>query len=70
MPYQAHRYETFKNGVRTWRMDTVKGSSCVMLTTEEDWKKPETSHQSCICEDSYNETPAPSLDILKALKCL
>src|SRR5258708_3118246 len=36
--YQAHRYEIFKSGFRTWRLDTVTGKSCILLTTDSDWK--------------------------------
>jgi|ERR1035438_101264 hypothetical protein len=44
---QAHKFEIFHNGFRTWRLDTVTGASCILLTTKEDWKKPETGIQQC-----------------------
>jgi septal ring factor EnvC (AmiA/AmiB activator) len=44
---QAHKYEIFHNGFRTWRLDTVTGATCILLTTTEDWKKPETNLASC-----------------------
>jgi len=44
---QAHKYEIFHNGFRTWRLDTVTGASCILLTTTEDWKKLETLNQAC-----------------------
>lgn len=42
---QAHKYQIFHQGSRTWRLDTVAGSTCILLTTNEDWKKPETQSQ-------------------------
>jgi hypothetical protein len=52
---RAHRYEIFTTGGRTWRLDTMKGSSCVMLASDQDWKKVETHKQSCACEDFYRD---------------
>jgi cell division septum initiation protein DivIVA len=44
---QAHKYEIFHKGFRTWRLDTVTGSTCILLTTAEDWKKADTKLESC-----------------------
>jgi len=44
---QAHKYEVFHKGLRTWRLDTVTGNTCILLTTPEDWKKAETKLQEC-----------------------
>ena len=41
------RYQTFSRGYRTWRLDTATGSSCLLLSTEEDWKNPETAASAC-----------------------
>jgi hypothetical protein len=41
------RYERFVNGFRTWRLDTATGKTCIMLTSEADWKRPETTVQGC-----------------------
>ena len=41
------RYQTFTRGIRTWRLDTATGSSCLLLTSEEDWKKPDTAASAC-----------------------
>lgn len=41
------RYQTFTRGIRTWRLDTATGSSCLLLTSEEDWKKPDTAASGC-----------------------
>jgi len=59
---QAHRYQTFVSGHRTWRLDSAKGTSCVLLTSDEDWKNIETKKQSCACEDFFrdNEPPDPT----------
>ncbi len=65
---QAHRYSMFRQASRTWRMDAVTGNSCLMLTTEQDWKRPETARESCQCEDLLN-SPVPSGEVMKAMGC-
>jgi len=47
---KAHKYEIFHQGNRTWRLDTIAGTTCILLTTSEDWKKQETESQSCNAE--------------------
>ncbi len=44
---QAHKYQIFHQSHRTWRLDTVNGTTCILLTTDEDWKKPGTQSQAC-----------------------
>ena len=66
---QVHRYEVHHLGYRTWRLDTVKGSTCVLLTTQSDWKNPDTQSQSCQCED-YWKSEKPDLEIAKAMGCI
>lgn len=44
---QAHKYQIFKEGWRTWRLDTVTGATCILLTTTEDWKKLDTVANGC-----------------------
>ncbi len=64
---QAHRYQTFTNGERTWRLDSVKGSSCILLTSDQDWKNGKTKTQSCACEDlvrDYENVKTPERDHL------
>ena len=68
--YQSHRYQMFREGYRTWRLDTVRGSSCIMLTVQNDWNKPETNRQSCACEDLFKENPAPLYEPKKLYKCV
>jgi hypothetical protein len=41
------RYQIFTRGVRTWRLDTATGRSCLLLTSDEDWKKPDTAASGC-----------------------
>ena len=41
------RYQMHQIGVRTWRLDTATGTSCLVLAPESDWKKPETEMQAC-----------------------
>jgi hypothetical protein len=31
---QAHKYQMFQSGYRTWRLDTSTGDACVALTNE------------------------------------
>lgn len=57
--FQAHRYSTFQSGWRAWRMDSVDGKTCILLTSDADWKKAETKKQSCGCEDYWRDTPNP-----------
>ncbi len=44
---QAHKYEVYHEGIRTWRLDTITGTTCILLTTPEDWKKTGTKLASC-----------------------
>ena len=39
------RYQMYTQGFRTWRLDTVIGRICLLLTTDADWKKKETQLQ-------------------------
>jgi hypothetical protein len=42
-----HKYRIYKEGFRTWQLDLVTGQKCILLTTEDDLKKPETKTQVC-----------------------
>lgn len=44
------RYQQYSRGNRTFRLDTATGSTCVLLATPADWKKPEMAAQSCAQE--------------------
>jgi len=67
---QEHKYQIFHHGLRTWRLDTVVGGSCIMLTTPEDWKESDTMRQSCACEDAQKDGANPSYETLRASRCL
>jgi hypothetical protein len=41
------RYQMHQMGFRAWRLDTATGTSCLLLTTDADWKKPEIQAQAC-----------------------
>src|SRR5688572_32758869 len=41
------RYQIKDMGVRTWRFDTALGRVCLLLSSEDDWKKEKTQNQSC-----------------------
>jgi hypothetical protein len=48
---QVGRYQLHKEGFRTWRLDTATGRSCLMLTTDADWKSEGNAASSCEAED-------------------
>jgi hypothetical protein len=56
---QAHHYTHFQLGSRTWRMDSVTGSTCILLATDADWKKPGMQTRSCDCEDFTRDIKPP-----------
>jgi hypothetical protein len=37
--FEAHRYSIYRESWRTWRMDAVSGKTCILLTSQADWKK-------------------------------
>lgn len=41
------RYQINKEGFRTWRLDTATGQICLLLTSDDDWKKPGIAAQAC-----------------------
>ena len=46
-----HHYELRNEGLRTWRFDSATGETCVQLTSDADWKKPEIMRESCAYQD-------------------
>ena len=46
-----HHYELRNEGLRTWRFDSSTGETCVQLTSDADWKKPDIKRQSCVYRD-------------------
>lgn len=41
------RYQIHTEASRTWRLDTANGNVCLLLASQDDWKKPETQAQAC-----------------------
>jgi hypothetical protein len=41
------RYQVYRQGNLTWRLDTNTGRACVLLATHEEWKKPEVYRYGC-----------------------
>jgi hypothetical protein len=61
-----HHYELRVDGLRTFRFDPATGSTCVELTTEVDWKRPETIRQGCQYQDWAFGEGATGKDYLAA----
>jgi hypothetical protein len=43
----AGRYQLYRQGNLTWRLDTDTGQSCVLFATDEEWKKPRVYRAGC-----------------------
>jgi hypothetical protein len=41
------RYQWFRQGNLTWRIDTTDGTTCIDFATLEEWKKPIVSSHGC-----------------------
>jgi hypothetical protein len=41
------RYQLYRQGDITWRLDTNTGQSCVLFATDEQWKKPRVYRAGC-----------------------
>ena len=41
------RYQLYRQGNITWRLDTDTGRSCIIFATDEEWKKPRVSKAGC-----------------------
>jgi hypothetical protein len=53
-PKQVGRYQLHREGIRTWRLDTVTGNSCLLLTADWDWTAGGANQMDCPTVD-YNE---------------
>jgi hypothetical protein len=42
-----HKYRIYNEGFRSWQLDLVTGEKCILLTTADDLKKPETKMHVC-----------------------
>ena len=49
----AQKFSTYQNGGRTWRFNSQTGETCILLTSEWDWKNKKTQSQSCDCQDTF-----------------
>lgn len=41
------RYQLFRQGNITWRLDTDTGRTCIIFATDEEWKKPRVYKAGC-----------------------
>jgi len=41
------RYQLYRQGNLTWRLDTDSGRTCIIFATDEEWHKPRVSSQGC-----------------------
>ena len=48
---QVGRYQLHRDGLRTWRLDTASGRSCLLLTTEYDWNSEGSKQNACTGDD-------------------
>jgi hypothetical protein len=54
---QANRYQVVREGYRTFRLDTSTGATCLLFTTEYDWKH-DAKDLSCANVDQSNPVVA------------
>jgi hypothetical protein len=64
-----HHYSLDREGFRTFRFDADTGQSCIMLTTEGDWKNQKVKSQSCDCVDFLADDSNSSDADLRKLSC-
>lgn len=41
------RFEVYRQGNLTWRLDTESGRACVLFATNEEWRKPRVYRHGC-----------------------
>ena len=41
------RYQLYRQGNLTWRLNTENGETCVIFATEEEWRKPQVYRAGC-----------------------
>ena len=41
------KYQVYRQGNITWRLNTETGQTCVLFATDEEWKKPRVYHSGC-----------------------
>ena len=63
-----HHYSLHPQGLRTFRFDSDTGQTCIQLTSTEDWKRPDTKSQSCLCTDLFEDGSQPN-EYLRKMYC-
>jgi hypothetical protein len=43
----AGRFEVYRQGNLTWRLNTDSGRACVLFATNEEWRKPQVYRHGC-----------------------
>jgi hypothetical protein len=51
------RFREFRDGIRTWRLDTSTEKTCIMLASDYDWKHDAKNQPSCSFEDYLKQQP-------------
>jgi hypothetical protein len=41
------RFQVYRQGNITWRVDTVSGTSCILFATNEEWRKAQVYQNGC-----------------------
>jgi hypothetical protein len=41
------KYQLFRQGNITWRLNTDTGQTCIIFATDEEWKKPRVYRAGC-----------------------
>jgi hypothetical protein len=41
------KYQLYRQGNLTWRLNTETGQTCIIFATDEEWKKPKVSRAGC-----------------------
>jgi hypothetical protein len=41
------RYQLYRQGDITWRLDTETGRTCIIFATDDEWKKPRVYRNGC-----------------------
>ncbi len=43
----AGRYQLYRQGNLTWRLNTETGKTCIIFATDEEWRKPRVYRAGC-----------------------
>ncbi len=41
------KYQLYRQGNLTWRLNTDTGQTCIIFATDEEWKKPKVKRAGC-----------------------